>query len=387
MLEFYYEVLKRRMSDALRVNNLHFGNLASNYNQAHIGFTSVGIGSTTNYGFLQFFGVPNTLCWTANGTVGIGMTNPSTALHVNGTITASRIIVNSYHATDDRSINPSEIPINSLKPFFSSWDNNSGGFYADAIGFNTYTDSSGGNENVLMIYKNGFGIRQYQGAFNSTSRFSDYMDCCMKTDGTQSLTSFTATAYTPNPTLTIGCKTGANPMYSVNQAGVIVTDGNLHIDASRRSSGSSAIYYGFYANQDGNANNHQFYGSVSMNSALNTSGTVTTPNISTTTYNGVNMRFATVTNNDAPNGGPGYNAGYVVLVGGLCIQWGMKSSQNGGNQWPSYIIFPIAFTTVYICLGCSGYGAASGPGSLSNTGCNFSAGGNTVTYIAIGYKA
>jgi hypothetical protein len=63
----------------------------------------------------------------------------------------------------------------------------------------------------------------------------------------------------------------------------------------------------------------------------------------------------------------------------------MKSSQNGGNQWPSYINFPVAFTTVYICLGCSGYGAASGPGNLSNTGCYFSAGGNTVTYIAIGY--
>lgn len=70
------------MSDTLRASNLHFGLNASNYNQPQIGFTSVGIGSTANYGFLQFFGTSNTLCWTANGTVGIGTTNPSAKLHV-----------------------------------------------------------------------------------------------------------------------------------------------------------------------------------------------------------------------------------------------------------------------------------------------------------------
>jgi hypothetical protein len=203
-------------------------------------------------------------------------------LSITGNLTvSSRVTANAYFAADDRSINPSEIPANSLKPFFGSWDNNSGGFYADAIGFNSYTDASGGNSNLLMIYKNGFGIRQYQAAFGSTTRFSSYMDCCMKTVGSDSLTTFTATRYTPNPTLIIGCKEGLNPMYSLNQAGIIVTDGNIHIDASRRASnGSSAIYHGFYANQDGTPNTHQFYGSVSMNSALNVAGTVTAPTFS-----------------------------------------------------------------------------------------------------------
>ena len=72
------------MSDTLRVSNLHFGLNTSNYNQPQLGFTSVGIGSIANYGFLQFFGTSNTLCWTANGTVGIGMTAPLATLDVTG---------------------------------------------------------------------------------------------------------------------------------------------------------------------------------------------------------------------------------------------------------------------------------------------------------------
>jgi hypothetical protein len=73
-------------------------------------------------------------------------------------------------------------------------------------------------------------------------------------------------------------------------------------------------------------------------------------------------------------------------MGGLCIQWGTKQSQNPGAQADSYIIFPVAFTAVYICVGCSAYGAASGPGNLTTTGCRFAAGGNNVTYLAIGSR-
>ena len=77
------------MSDTLRVTNISFGNVASNFNQAQMGFTSVGLGSTSNYAFHQFFGTTNTLCWTANGTVGIGLTNPAATLDVNGTVSTN----------------------------------------------------------------------------------------------------------------------------------------------------------------------------------------------------------------------------------------------------------------------------------------------------------
>ena len=64
-----------------------------------MGFTSVGIGSTANYGFLQFYGTSNTLCWTANGTVGIGMTNPLYSLDVLGT-TQLRCVIPSFGQPD-----------------------------------------------------------------------------------------------------------------------------------------------------------------------------------------------------------------------------------------------------------------------------------------------
>jgi len=83
------------MSDTLRVSNLHFGLNTSNYNQPQMGFTSVGAGSTANYGFLQFFGTSNTLCWTANGTVGIGSATPSYTLDVVGSARISGSIFSS----------------------------------------------------------------------------------------------------------------------------------------------------------------------------------------------------------------------------------------------------------------------------------------------------
>ncbi len=245
-------------------------------------------------------------------------------LSITGNLTvSSRMTANAYFATDDRSINPSEIPANTLKPFFGSWDNNSGGFYADVIGFNSYTDSSGGNSNLLMIYKNGFGIRQYQAAFGSTSRFSSYMDCCMKIVGAESYTIFTGTQYSTNPSLYIGCKTGTTPMYSLNQAGVIVTDGNLHLDASRRSSGSSAMYYGFYANQDGNANSHQFYGSVTMNSALNVAGTVTAQAFSGTLTGNLSAASITIGSIVISDAGDG-----TLLISGKGMTLKDKDSDN-----------------------------------------------------------
>jgi len=77
---------------------------------------------------------------------------------------------------DDRIIEPNQTAVQKLRFGFTSWDNNNGYPYADYIHFGGYQDSSGGNQNLIVINKSTFGIRQYQGLHQSISSYSDYAD-------------------------------------------------------------------------------------------------------------------------------------------------------------------------------------------------------------------
>ena len=59
-------------------------------------------------------------------------------------------------------------------------DNNSP--FADAIHLNTYSDSSGGLQNLITLNKSsGIAMRVYQGTFGSSSLYSTYKDCLLYT--------------------------------------------------------------------------------------------------------------------------------------------------------------------------------------------------------------
>ena len=48
------------------------------------------------------------------------------------------------------------------EPVGTNFNNDNNGPYADAIHFNTYSDFSGGKQNLLMLKKTGIGMRIYQ---------------------------------------------------------------------------------------------------------------------------------------------------------------------------------------------------------------------------------
>ena len=77
---------------------------------------------------------------------------------------------------DNRTIAPNEDAAGQLKFGFTSWNNNNSGPYADYLHLRSYTDSSGGSDNLLMFLKSGRGMRLWQQSFNSGTAYSAYSD-------------------------------------------------------------------------------------------------------------------------------------------------------------------------------------------------------------------
>jgi hypothetical protein len=66
---------------------------------------------------------------------------------------------------------------------FTSWNNNNGSPYADYLHLRSYSDNSGGSDNLVMFLKSGIGMRIWQQSFGSSSAYSSYKDIAF-TDGT-----------------------------------------------------------------------------------------------------------------------------------------------------------------------------------------------------------
>ncbi|WP_294307544.1 hypothetical protein [uncultured Chryseobacterium sp.] len=78
---------------------------------------------------------------------------------------------------DNRIIYPSEIATQKLQFGFTSWNNDGTAPWADFLHFGGYSDPTGGEQNLIVFKRYaGFGIRQYQGSWQGSNQYSDYVD-------------------------------------------------------------------------------------------------------------------------------------------------------------------------------------------------------------------
>ena len=80
---------------------------------------------------------------------------------------------------DNRTISPSELTAGRLKFGFTSFANNNSSPYADFLHLRSYTDSSGGSDNLVMFKKSGIAARLWQQSWGSSTAYSSYRDFVM----------------------------------------------------------------------------------------------------------------------------------------------------------------------------------------------------------------
>jgi hypothetical protein len=77
---------------------------------------------------------------------------------------------------DNRTISPSELSAGQMRFGFTSWNNNDGAPYADFLHFRSYTDHTGGDDNLVTFLKSGIGMRIWQQSWGSATDYSSYVD-------------------------------------------------------------------------------------------------------------------------------------------------------------------------------------------------------------------
>ncbi|GEN75321.1 pyocin knob domain-containing protein [Chryseobacterium hagamense] len=77
---------------------------------------------------------------------------------------------------DARILRPENIEVAKLQFGFTAWNNDNTAPWADFLHFGGYPDASGGNQNLIAFKKNGFGLRQWQGTFQSPATYQSFVD-------------------------------------------------------------------------------------------------------------------------------------------------------------------------------------------------------------------
>jgi len=115
--------------------------------------------------------------WSINITGSAGSAgSASTASLVNGTSGGA------IQSWDIRTISPSSMTAARLGFGFTSWANNNTSPWADYLHLRSYSDGSGGADNLVTFLKSGIGMRIWQQSYGSSTPYSSYADVLLSTN-------------------------------------------------------------------------------------------------------------------------------------------------------------------------------------------------------------
>ena len=185
---YYFEDLRQGLSTTnttFGTINTSLGTINTSYQAAYAQANTAGTNALNAYGQANTarttandaYGQANTARNTANSAYGQANTATTNAGNAYDTANSAYTASNRLITQDLRTIAPNSHTAGRLTFGFTSYTNNgNASSYADYLHFRSYTDSSGGSDNLVMFHKSGIGMRIWQQTWNSSTAYSNYVD-------------------------------------------------------------------------------------------------------------------------------------------------------------------------------------------------------------------
>ena len=183
------------------------------------------------------------------------------AISVSGNAATATSATSATNATyqssfDDRIKAPADDDAGKMRFGFTSWGNNNTSPYADYLHLKSYTDTSGGSDNLLMFRKDAIGMRLWQQTQGSSSNYSNYKDVAFATDtlyvGTTSIALNRSSASQSLTGINIDGSSGSCTGNSATVTNGVYTTGDQTIGGNKTFSGSTTMPK-IFINRSGNA--------------------------------------------------------------------------------------------------------------------------------------